>query len=61
MVKIIVEFLSSNAHEKARDWREDLVKAIDEAISNITNEVCGRKVKVFEKKEYSVYLTSEKE
>lgn len=62
MGKIVVEFGTPNAKEKLRDWKSTVIKAIEEAIRNITNpnQVSDKKVGIFADGEFSVYFTFEK-
>jgi len=53
MPKIIVEFYASNANKLARDWRQELIVAIEKAICDLENQG----FKLFSAKDFSVYMT----
>jgi len=56
MPKIVILFLNPKAHEKALEWKKELVKKIEEAIENIENEILGKKIKVFQSKDFTVNI-----
>ena len=55
MPKIIVEFYASDANNRAREWRQQLIATIEKAISDLNNHG----IRIFLPNEFSVYMSFE--